>query len=143
MHINLRPALIQDFDYCESLYFSGMEKIIQELKLDPVRQALTFCQQWEWTQVRIITLDGTDIGWLQSTELDDALFLAQLFVETSFQGRGVGTQVMNGLIGEATRAYRAVTLGVVKSNPALRLYERLGFHITHQDDLKFYMRRDR
>jgi ribosomal protein S18 acetylase RimI-like enzyme len=36
---------------------------------------------------------------------------------------------------------QAVTLGVVKTNPALRLYERLGFRVTHEDDRKFYMRR--
>jgi ribosomal protein S18 acetylase RimI-like enzyme len=35
-----------------------------------------------------------------------------------------------------------VTLGVVKINPALSLYERLGFRVTHQDDRKFYMRRE-
>ena len=31
-------------------------------------------------------------------------------------------------------AGQAVTLGVVKTNPARRLYERLGFRITHADD---------
>jgi hypothetical protein len=31
---------------------------------------------------------------------------------------------------------------VVKINPALRLYERMGFRITHEDDRKLYMRRD-
>jgi hypothetical protein len=30
----------------------------------------------------------------------------------------------------------------VKTNPALRLYERLGFHTTHDDDRKFYMKRE-
>jgi RimJ/RimL family protein N-acetyltransferase len=30
----------------------------------------------------------------------------------------------------------------VKTNPARRLYERLGFRITHEDDRKFYMRRE-
>jgi ribosomal protein S18 acetylase RimI-like enzyme len=30
----------------------------------------------------------------------------------------------------------------VKINPALRLYERLGFRITHEDERKFYMKRD-
>jgi ribosomal protein S18 acetylase RimI-like enzyme len=142
MQIALRPARAQDFDYCAGLYFAGMERIIRELDLDRAAQAAGFRQQWEVTQVRVITLDGTDIGWLQSTLRDDALFLSQLFVDGSFQGRGIGTEVMNRLIGEATRTRRAVTLGVVKTNPALRLYERLGFHITHQDDRKFYMRRD-
>lgn len=142
MQITLRPARTQDFDYCASLYFTGMKAIIQELNLDMAAQVASFRQQWEFTQVRIINLDGSDVGWLQSNALGDAVFLAQLFVDSSFQRRGIGTQVMNRLIAEATRAGRAVTLAVVKINPALRLYERLGFHITHEDDRKFYMRRD-
>jgi ribosomal protein S18 acetylase RimI-like enzyme len=140
--ITLRPARTQDFDYCERLYFAGMKRIIQELNLDMAAQAASFRQQWELTQVRIISLDGADIGWLQSTTRDDTLFLGQLFVDGSFQRRGIGTEVMSRLIGEATRVRQAMTLGVAKINPALRLYERLGFRITHEDDRKFYMRRD-
>jgi len=49
---------------------------------------------------------------------------------------------MHRIIGEAARAGGAVTLGVVKTNPALRLYRRLGFQVTHEDDRKFYMRRE-
>jgi ribosomal protein S18 acetylase RimI-like enzyme len=37
---------------------------------------------------------------------------------------------MHRLIGEAARLHQAVRLAVVKINPALRLYERLGFQ-TH------------
>ena len=101
-----------------------------------------FRQRWEPTQVRIITLDGDDIGWLQTTTQDDTLFIAQLFVDAPFQRQGVGTEVMKHIISEAAGAGLAVTLGVVKTNPALRLYERLGFQITLEDDRKFYMRRD-
>jgi ribosomal protein S18 acetylase RimI-like enzyme len=50
--------------------------------------------------------------------------------------------VVKGLIEEAARAGQSLTLGVVKTNPALRLYERLGFRTTHEDERKFYMRRD-
>jgi ribosomal protein S18 acetylase RimI-like enzyme len=49
---------------------------------------------------------------------------------------------MNRLIAGATGLDQAVCLAVVKINPAVRLYERLGFHTTHQDDRKFYMKRD-
>jgi ribosomal protein S18 acetylase RimI-like enzyme len=141
MNVAFRPALSGDFDYCERLYFAEMERINRELKLDRAVQVASFRRQWEVAQVRIITLDGAAIGWLQSTTRDGAYFLGQLFVETSRQRRGIGTEVMNLLIGEATRARAAMTLGVVKSNPAKRLYERLGFNVTHEDDRKFYMRR--
>ena len=142
MNVAFRPAQPEDFDYCERLYFAEMERINRELKLDRAVQVASFRRQWEVTQVRIITLDGADIGWLQSTTRDGAYFLGQLFVEAPRQRRGIGTAVMNLLIGEATRARAAMTLGVVKSNPAKRLYERLGFNVTHEDDRKFYMRRE-
>jgi ribosomal protein S18 acetylase RimI-like enzyme len=142
MQITLRPALNQDFDFCAALYFAGMESIIRALNLDRVAQSATFRQLWDFTQVRIIVVEGADIGWLQSTTQEGSLFLGQLFVDSSFQRRGIGTEVIHRLIHEATRAGQAVTLGVVKMNPALRLYERLGFRVTHEDDRKFYMRRD-
>jgi len=138
----LRPARPEDFDYCAHLYFEGMETIIKELKLNMDAHVPGFRQSWDATQVRIIILDGMDIGWLQSFIKDDALFLAQLFVESALRGQGIGTEVVKGLIEEAARAGRAVTLGVVKINPALRLYERLGFRTTHEDERKFYMRHD-
>jgi ribosomal protein S18 acetylase RimI-like enzyme len=140
--IVLRRAHAEDFDYCAHVYFEEMENIIKELNLDMAAHAAGFRQRWEVAQVRIVTLDGTDIGWLQSFVKDDALFLGQLFVDKSLRGQGIGMELVKGLIEEAARAGRAVTLGVVKTNPALRLYERLGFRTTHDDARKFYMRRD-
>ena len=142
MQITLRPALTQDFEYCKRLYFSGMNKIIEELNLDRTAQAVGLQQQWILTQVHIITLDGSDVGWLQTKMQDDGLFVAQLFVDAPVQRRGIGTEVMNRLIADAARANHAVLLAVVKINRAVRLYERLGFQITHEDDRKFYMKRD-
>ncbi len=142
MQIVLRPALAQDFEYCKRVYFHEMERIIQELHLDRVSQLASFSQYWTPAEVRIITLDDLDVGWLQSSVEDDGLFLAQLFVEGPFQGRGIGTEVMNRLIAGAARANQAVVLAVAKINPALRLYERLAFHITDEDDRKYYLKRD-
>jgi GNAT superfamily N-acetyltransferase len=142
MQIALRPASTQDFEYCKRLYFAGMKKIIEELHLNMAAQAVSFREQWALTQVRIITVDSFNVGWLQSTMQDDGLFVAQLFVAGPFQRKGIGTEVMHRLIGEAARLNQAVRLAVVKINPALRLYERLGFQTTHEDDRKFYMKRD-
>jgi ribosomal protein S18 acetylase RimI-like enzyme len=138
----LRPARPEDFDYCARLYFDGMKNIIKELNLNMDAQIAGFPQRWDVTQVRIITVDGTDIGWLQSFVKDDALFLGQLFVDGALRRQGIGTEIVKGLIEEAARAGQALTLGVVKTNPAVRLYERLGFRTTNEDERKFYMRRD-
>jgi GNAT superfamily N-acetyltransferase len=140
MIVAFRPAGPEDFDYCERLYFAEMAHVVRELKLDRDLQGASFRRQWRVDEVRIITLGGTDIGWLQSRTQDSTLFLAQLFVEAPLQRRGIGTAIMHRLFDEATRAGQAMTLGVVKINPAKRLYDRLGFRVTHEDDRKFYMR---
>jgi ribosomal protein S18 acetylase RimI-like enzyme len=142
MLITFRPALHSDFDYCRRIYFAEMEWIIRELHIDELAQEKSFLQQWNPTQVRIITLDGADIGWLQSFNHGDDLFLAQLFVERGHQRRGIGTEVMKRLITEAEQRSQAVRLDVVKINPAMRLYERLGFRIVGEELRKFYMKRD-
>jgi GNAT superfamily N-acetyltransferase len=142
MRIAVRPARVEDFDFCSDLYFSEMGRTIRELNLDVGKQAANLRQRWDLQQVRIITLAGDDIGWVQSMIEGDALFLGQLFVAPAHQGHGIGTTIVRRLIEEAACERRAVTLGVVKTSPALRLYRRLGFRTTREDDRKFYMRRD-
>jgi hypothetical protein len=78
MQIALRPAVAQDFEYCERLYFAGMKTINEALQLDMTAQAITFREQWILTEVRIITANGSDVGWLQTTVRDDALRCAAL-----------------------------------------------------------------
>jgi len=45
---------------------------------------------------------------------DDGLLVAQLFLDGPSQGHGIGIEVMNCLIGEATAPNQAVRLAVVK-----------------------------
>jgi ribosomal protein S18 acetylase RimI-like enzyme len=142
MNIAFRPATADDFDYCASLYFAGMDTVIRDLNLDMAVQTASFRRRWEPPEVRIIMRDAVAIGWLQVEALPAALFLKQLFVEGAAQRQGIGTAVMHRLIGEAADAGRPMTLGVVKTNPARRLYERLGFRVTDEDERKFYMRRE-
>lgn len=142
MEIVLRPAVAEDFEYCKRLYFSEMDWIIEELSLDRGRQAATLRQEWIPEEVRIITLDGADVGWLQCISSSEGLFLMQIFVDGPFQNQGVGTEVMNRLISEAAQANQPMILAVAKINPALRLYQRLGFQTVLEDERKYYMRRD-
>ena len=67
MRIPLGPASAQDFEYGNRLYFAGMKKIIEELNLVRAAQAVPFRENWEATQVRIIGVGSSDVGWLQST----------------------------------------------------------------------------
>ena len=143
MEIAFRSASSEDFEYCRRLYFEGMKDMIRKLNLNPEAQATGFQEQWVLSEVQIIVLKGTDVGWLQTKTDEDELFLAQIFVDTPFQRRGIGTEVMHTLIAQAEEANKTIALAVVKINPALRLYERLGFQVVDEDNRKFYMRWNR
>lgn len=96
----------------------------------------------EWFQpeeVSVITAEGVDAGWIQQRLDHDAIFLASIYVVPAMQRKGIGTHVLCALLDSARERSKVLTLAVMKINPALALYKRLGFQITHEDEYKFYM----
>lgn len=59
---------------------------------------------------------------------DDTPELA-MAVAPAYMGQGIGTQLLSHLIDAARPHYPALALNVRAENPALRLYQRLGFVI--------------
>jgi predicted acetyltransferase/GNAT superfamily N-acetyltransferase len=141
--IALRSARREDFAFCRGVKLDTMRWIVDQLfGWDEAKQDERFASQWQPDETRIITYAGDDVGWLQAKPDEDAVFLASIYLDKPFHGRGIGTQAMRIVIDEARRDGKAVTLGVVKINPARRLYEKLGFRTTGEDEYKFYMRRE-
>jgi ribosomal protein S18 acetylase RimI-like enzyme len=138
--LTLRPAEPQDYAFCELTYFEPLRVMIDDLGLQEVRRRTRFAERWQIEQVRMALLRGQVIGWLQTVLTGDAVFVEQLFIDAAFRGLGIGGRIMKTIIDEAAQQGKVVTLGVVKTNPARRLYERLGFQITHEDERKYYMR---
>jgi len=109
---------------------------------DEAREVEKFASTFIATEVQVIVSDGVDVGWLQTRVEDSEIKLLQIYVMHSMQRRGIGSEVLKRLLAQAAGEGKAVTLGVVKINPALGLYQRLGFRITHEDEYKFFMRLD-
>jgi GNAT superfamily N-acetyltransferase len=114
----------------------------ERLQLKQDEQEAMFRKQWRPSQVCIIQADGVDVGWLQTVASKSEHMLGQLFVDAPHQRKGIGTEVLRGIIDEASRRRLPVRLAVVKINPSRKLYERLGFRVTHEDELKVYMSRE-
>jgi ribosomal protein S18 acetylase RimI-like enzyme len=55
------------------------------------------------------------------------------------QGRGIGTALLARLMEVARTRYGAVSLSVAEENPALRLYERLGFEVVDRSGTSLTM----
>ncbi len=141
--ITLRRAYADDLDFCQGHYEEAMRPAVERLfGWDQARQDESFRRQWAVEEVSIIASDGIDIGWMQVAQGDGILFLKQIHLARDFHNRRIGTRVLWGLLDQAKRRGIAVTLGVMKDNPARRLYDRLGFRPTHEDAHKVYLRRD-
>jgi GNAT superfamily N-acetyltransferase len=143
MHIALRPATTDDMPFARRLYLDNMRAVTERvLAWDEARQAASFDARFVPHEVSIICLDEQDIGWMQIAESDEEFFLKQFFVHPDHQRRGIGTTLLQDLIVRAARAGKAVTLGVVKGNPARSLYARHGFRVTSEDQYKVYMAKE-
>lgn len=57
----------------------------------------------------------------------------------AFRGQGIGTELLKELIDIASQRYRGISLSVVGDNPAMRLYEKLGFQIVRPDGASYTM----
>jgi GNAT superfamily N-acetyltransferase len=142
MNVSLRAAVDADLEACRRTYFAEMDWVNERLGLKRDDQESMFRKLWDPTQVCIIQADGVDVGWLQTVVSKSEHMLGQIFVDAPFQRKGIGTEVLRRIIDEAARLALPVRLAVVKFNPSRRLYERLGFRVTHEDERKVYMTRD-
>ena len=143
MTIALRTAFSEDFVFARNLYFETMRGMIEHLfGWDQTREERNFAGFFKVEEVRIITADDQDVGWIQEQVEDRTINLGSFYVMPAMQGRGIGTKVLDILLTRAADELKAMTLAVVKINSARYFYEKRGFRITHEDQHKFYMRAD-
>ena len=84
----------------------------------------------------VAEVGGEVIGacWVRTTDeyghIDDETPSFSISLYKQYRGQGLGTAMMRALLGELRDAgYAWASLSVQKENPALRLYERMGFRI--------------
>jgi ribosomal protein S18 acetylase RimI-like enzyme len=88
----------------------------------------------------IILFGGRAVGRLLVVRGDEEWRLADIALLPDHRRAGIGTALVKELMEEAGRENKPLRLQVEKSNaPALRLYERLGFATTSENDTHFQM----
>lgn len=77
----------------------------------------------------LITHNNVPIGVFKARRTTSAWSISQVQLLPDWQGRGIGTELVSQFVREARAKGESVELSVLKANPALRLYERLGFKV--------------
>ena len=81
----------------------------------------------------IIQTGDHDIGMLHVLDRPDDIFLVTIRIASEWQRRGIGTSVIESVLGRASATGKPVTLQVLRLNTgAISLYQRLGFGFTSE-----------
>lgn len=88
----------------------------------------------------IIEKDGRPVGRLWVDEWKDEIRLVDIALMPEARGSGIGTSLVRSVLDRGASAGKPVTIHVEGFNPALRLYERLGFVKVDTNGVYFLMK---
>lgn len=137
---SLRPATQTDLEPMMAIGHEGLRPYVEAARgWDQEAEEAGFREHFDPDQISIIQLDGSDIGYIKTEDLDDHLLVDGIYIHRDARSKGIGAQVLKDLIASAKKPLR---LWVFKTNPAADLYRRLGFTIVGGDDHRFAMQHD-
>lgn len=134
----LRAACPSDIPFLTELREITMGPVVRRHQpWIPEEQAARILHRFDCA--RVIARGGRDVGlWKAACDLT-GWELIQIQLLPDCQGLGIGSHLIRGLQDECRRAGRDITLQVFASNPALKLYQRLGFQVAGRDEHSFRM----
>lgn len=146
----LRPFRADDQEFLFQLYAStrlheiapfGWPEAQQQAFL---RMQFNAQQQWykmsyEQAEHQIIEHDGAPIGRLMVLRQATSVLLVDIALLPEFRKQGIGGELIGKLIQECDQQKLPLRLQVQRVNPAQRLYERLGFKKTGEDQMYLHM----
>ena len=124
-----RPAISGDRQRLYEIHRAAMGPYVTELwGWEDAWQAEAFTKGFDPGSTRVIVVGEQLVGFFETHEAPEGVFLAKIELDPSFQRRGIGTSVIADVLAEARARGKPVRLQVFKINRrALSLYRRLGF----------------
>ena len=99
----------------------------------------SYAMQYPEAAHQLILYKDEEVGRLITFRTEQEIRLADVALLPQYRNLGIGAAIVRELCDEAARANLPVRLQVAKSNPAIRLYERLGFQRIGESDTHFQM----
>jgi ribosomal protein S18 acetylase RimI-like enzyme len=137
----LRPAYEADRHFLFELYADTLRTHVEwAWGWDEALQRRNMAAALPLADWRVVVVAGQAAGALHVAQEPAAHHLHLLLLRPAFQRQGLGTQLIAGELARARAHDKVLTLKVIKTNPARRLYDRLGFVVTGEDAVSWDMR---
>ncbi len=146
----LRPYCADDQEFLFRLYASTRLHEIAGFGWPEAQQQaflrMQFNAQQHWYEMsygqadhQIIEKGGIPIGRIMVFRQPAFVLLVDIALLPEFRGQGIGAELIGKLIQECDQRKLPLRLQVQRVNPAQRLYERLGFNKTGEDQMYLQM----
>jgi ribosomal protein S18 acetylase RimI-like enzyme len=136
--ISLRPITPEDDSFLAQLYAStraeelaitgwSEEQKAMFCRMQFDAQTADYQRNYSDASFQIIERDGTTAGRLLVLRSEKTIHVIDIALLPEHRGAGIGTKLLKELQEEAKADGKTLSIHVERFNPALRLYERLGF----------------
>jgi GNAT superfamily N-acetyltransferase len=149
--ISLRPITPEDDSFLARLFASTRAEELAITGWSDDQKA-TFCrmqfdaqtryyrEQYANASFQIIERDGVAAGRLLVWRSEKEMLVIDIALLPEHRGAGIGTKFLRELQDEARSTGKPLTIHVERFNPALRLYERLGFKMVEEQEVYLLMK---
>lgn len=151
--VSLRAEAPDDFEFLADLYASTREEELRPVPWDDSQKRaflrMQFDAQYEHyrkhyydAEFWIIERDGERVGRLYlHFAADGDLRIVDIALIDSVRGQGIGGRILQQLLDAAAKGGYSVSIHVERNNPAMHLYERLGFQPIDEHGIYYLMER--
>lgn len=149
--ISFRPIVDDDRPFLRELYASTrreemaqtdwpQDQIEMFLSEQFHAQHMHYMQHFAKADFDLILRDGEPIGRLYLDEWEEEFRIIDIALLPEFRGRGIGGRILKDILEKAFAAGKAVGIHVEQNNPAMTLYQRLGFEMVEEQAVYHLMR---
>jgi ribosomal protein S18 acetylase RimI-like enzyme len=150
--VSLRPVEPSDEEFLYRVYAGTRTEELAVVPWDDAQKdaflRAQFDAQSRWYRdhyaratYQVVLVDGEPAGRLYLHRGESEIRIVDIALLPEHRGNGVGSSLLNDVLAEADSTGKRVTIHVERFNPALRLYERLGFSVA--EDKGAYLFLDR
>jgi ribosomal protein S18 acetylase RimI-like enzyme len=136
----VRPARPDDFEFLFVTRRDGFRRYVEAHKAwDDEAQRANAAADFAAAPVEIIERDGVAIGYQIVERKPDHWWLDEIALVATERNRGIGSDLVRAVMAAARAAGLPVRLNCLRANPARHLYDRLGFRVIAEEDIRVRM----